>query len=107
MAAVPKSRTKAPQLTFDYDRKADVLYVIEGEPRPAEGEDLPGGIVRRYALDGDSPCGVTVIGYRHNQWPRKPGELAAIIAEHLSTDVDQVEIRLRDATAAGRVQVTS
>ena len=55
MAAVPKSLAKAPRLTVDYDRRNDVLYVLDGKPRPAEGEDLPGGIVRRYALDDNSP----------------------------------------------------
>ena len=95
MAVVPKSLTKAPRLTVDYDRREDVLYVVDGRPRPAEGEDLPGGIVRRYALDDNSPCGVTVIGYRRNQWSKKPREIAKVIADHLCTDVDQLERLLR------------
>lgn len=100
MAAVPKSRTKAPHLTIDYDRMDDVLYVLNGKPRPAEGEDLPGGIVRRYALDDNSPCGVTIIGYRLNRWPTRPRELAEIIADHLGEEIEQIEHLLHDATAA-------
>ena len=107
MATLPKSRTKAPRLTVDYDRREDVLYVLHGKPRPAEGEDLRGGIVRRYALDDNSPCGVTVIGYRRNQWPKKVRELAEVITEHFGTDVDQVERLLHDAAAASQAQIKS
>jgi hypothetical protein len=105
MAAVPKSQTKAPQLTADYDTNADVLYVSDGKPRAAEGEDLPGGIVRRYALDDDCPCGVTIIGYRCNQWPKKVREFAEIIADHLPADVDQVEQFLDAVTASNQAQI--
>ena len=107
MAAVPKSLAKAPRLTVDYDRRNDVLYVLDGKPRPAEGEDLPGGIVRRYALDDNSPCGVTIIGYRHNHWPKKVRELAEIIADHLPPDVDQVEQFLDAVTASTQAQIKS
>jgi hypothetical protein len=101
MAAVPKHRSKAPQLTADYDHNVDILYVVNGEPRPAEGEDLPNGIVYRYALDDNSPCGVTIIGYRANRWHEKPRDLAEIIADHLCADVDQVELLVLGAAAAG------
>ena len=107
MAAVPKSLAKAPRLTVDYDRREDVLYVVDGTPRPAEGEDFPGGIVRRYALDDNSLCGVTVIGYCRNQWPKKPREIAKVIADHLGADVDQVERLLRDVVAASEAQIKS
>jgi hypothetical protein len=107
MAAVPKPRTKAPRLRVDYDCRDDVMYVLNGKPRPAEGEDLPGGIVRRYALEDNSPCGVTIIGYRLNQWPKKPREIAEIIAVHLGEDVDQVERLLHGAAGAGHVQLKS
>jgi hypothetical protein len=107
MVAVPKSQPKAPQLTADYDTNADVLYVSDGRPRPAEGEDLLGGIVRRYALDDNSPCGVTIIGYRRNQWPKKVRELAETIADHLGADVDQVEQSLDAVTAAEKARVKS
>jgi hypothetical protein len=43
MATVPKSLSKGLRLTVDYDRSADVLYIANGKPRPAEGEGFPGG----------------------------------------------------------------
>jgi hypothetical protein len=107
MAAIPKSRTTAPRLTVDYDRRNDVLYVVDGRPRPGEGEDISGGIVLRYAVDDNSPCGVTVIGYRRNRWPKKPRELAEVIADHLGEDVDQVEQSLVAVTAAAKARVKS
>jgi hypothetical protein len=99
MAAIDKHSTSSAQMTADYDQDADVLYVLVGEPRAGEGEDLPGGIVRRYALDDATPCGVTVIGYHRNRWNRKPRELAQIVAEHLGADVEQVRSLVAFAAA--------
>ena len=86
MAAIDKHSSASARMTADYDRDADVLYVRVGEPRPAEGEDLPGEIVRRYALDDASACGVTIIGDHRNRWHRKPRKLARILAEHLDVE---------------------
>jgi hypothetical protein len=99
MAAIDSNSSPSAQMTADYDQHADVLYVLVGEPRPAEGEDLPGGIVRRYALDDAAPCGVTVIGYHRNRWHRKPRALAKIVAEHLSADVERVRSLVAMAAA--------
>jgi hypothetical protein len=99
MAAIDKHATASAQMTADYDQDADVLYVLVGEPRAAEGEDLPGGIIRRYALDDATPCGVTVVGYHRNHWNRKPRELAKIVAEHLGADVEQVRSLVAVAAA--------
>ena len=99
MAAVGKHALTSAQMTADYDQDADVLYVLVGEPRPAEGEDLPGGIVRRYALDDASPCGVTIIGYHRNRWHRKPRRLAKIVAEYLGADVERVKSLVAVAAA--------
>ena len=90
MAAIDKHSSASAQMTADYDQDADVLYVMVGDPRPAEGEDLPGEIVRRYALDDAASCGITVIGYHRNRWDRKPRRLAKIVAEHLGADVERV-----------------
>jgi|SRR6516165_5268135 len=89
MAAIDKHSSASARMTADYDRDADVLYVRVGEPRPAEGEDLPGGIVRRYALDDASACSVTIIGYHRNRWHRKPRKLAKILADHLGVDAER------------------
>jgi hypothetical protein len=99
MAAIDKHSTSPAQMTADYDQDADVLYVLAGQPRAAEGEDLPGGIVRRYALDDAAPCGVTVIGYHPNRWDQKPRELARIVAEHLGAGVERVRSLVAVAAA--------
>jgi hypothetical protein len=99
MAALDKHPSPAAQMTADYDQRADVLYVLVGDPRPAEGEDLQGGIVRRYALDDAAPCGVTVIGYHRNRWHRRPRQLAKIVAEHFGTDVERVRSLVAAAAA--------
>ncbi len=101
MAAVRKYRPKASQITVDYDRDVDVLYVAIGKPRPGEGEDRPGGIVYRYAVEDDTPCGLTIVGFRRNEWHTKPGDLAKLIADHLGADVTQIEPVIREATALG------
>jgi hypothetical protein len=100
MGAIDNRSTSSAPLTADYDQDADVLYVLAGEPRPAEGEDLPGGIIRRFALDDAAPCGVTVIGYHRNRWNRKPRELAKIVAAHLGADVEQVRSLVAVVAAA-------
>jgi hypothetical protein len=99
MAAPDKDPLAPAQMSADYDQDADVLYVLVGEPRPAEGEDLPGGIVRRYALDDASPCGITIIGYHRNRWHQKPRRLAKIVAEHLGADVERVRSLVAMAAA--------
>jgi hypothetical protein len=94
-------------MTADYDSNEDVLYVVVGEPRPAEGEDLSGGLVLRYALADNSPCGVTVIGYRRNHWPDKVRQLADIVAGHLQVDIDYVEGVLCTAATAAKACLKS
>jgi hypothetical protein len=101
MATVPKSLSKGLRLTVDYDRSADVLYIANGKPRPAEGEGFPGGIVRRYALEDNSACGVTVLGYCVNRWPERSRELAEIVADHLGGDVGHIQTLIRGAAGAG------
>jgi Protein of unknown function (DUF2283) len=74
------------QVTADYDRLVDVLYVTLGTPEgPVEGDGLPGGVELDYLPSDGSPCGVTVIGFRRNGWHEKLEALAEIIAHHLDT----------------------
>ena len=81
MDAVRDKIARSP--TVDYDPASDVLYVTAGAPVADEGEDRPGGIVLRYAWQGDAPSGVTVFGFVANGWPQKLDSLAIIIGEHL------------------------
>ena len=98
MAAVKK--TPNPALSIDYDAEADVLYLALGKPRPAEGQDGPNGLVYRYAIDDNAPCGVTIIGLRRNQWDGKPAELARLIAGHFAVDAGRIRALLRQSSAA-------
>jgi hypothetical protein len=36
-----------PQLDWDYDEEADVLYISVGKPRPALGVDIGEGVIVR------------------------------------------------------------
>jgi hypothetical protein len=99
MAAVRKHR--GVKVSVDYDRDVDVLYVAIGKPRPAEGEDRPRGVVYRYAMDDDAPCGVTIVGFRRNGWHEKLGELARFVAAQLGAEPEQVAALVRESTAAG------
>jgi hypothetical protein len=74
----------------DYDRAADVLYVSLGRPVPDEGEDRPRGIVLRFAVEGDRPTGVTVIGFRRNGWNNDLHSLSKLISRHLTIDSNGV-----------------
>lgn len=49
---------------WSYDGEADVLYVSPGEPKPAEGVDIGGGVIVRYDEESGEVVGVTVIGLR-------------------------------------------
>ncbi len=99
MAAVRKHL--AAKVSVDYDRDVDVLYVAIGKPCRAEGEDGPGGVVYRYAMDDNAPCGVTIVGFRRNGWPEKLGELAKLVADQLGAEKEQVETLVRESTPVG------
>ena len=53
-----------PELTFNYDRDVDVLYISVGSPKPARAEHFDDDILLRYALDSDEIVGMTVLGFR-------------------------------------------
>lgn len=53
------------QVTFDhaeYDAEYDVLYLYDGEPQPAEGEETPEGHVIRYMPGTYRIAGLTIHG---------------------------------------------
>jgi hypothetical protein len=78
------------RLTADYDRNADVLYVHLGAARPAEAEERPAGVLMRFGLDDDAPCGVTVMGVRKNGWLGRRSDLAALVADFLGESEDSI-----------------
>ena len=53
---------KPGQVTWDYDKEADTLYISFGEPRPALTLDLGSGILARYLEKTKEFVGFTIIG---------------------------------------------
>ena len=51
-------------LTWEYDDEADVLYISEGQPRPAITVDLGEGVLARFDEMGREVIGITVLGLR-------------------------------------------
>jgi hypothetical protein len=90
-------RIRQPDVTADYDRATDVLYLMRGSLRPVEGTGLAGGIELDYALEDGSPCGVTVIGFRRNGWHEKPDELAEIASRHFTESKDKLTKTIKRA----------
>lgn len=91
-----KSGTDSDKLVVNYDRHGDVLYISAGPPRPAEGEDYDNGIVLRYSMDGDIPCGVTAIGFKAYRWLDKLPEFVRIVSKHLSVAPRDVESAIKN-----------
>jgi hypothetical protein len=84
VAVTDKIAAASPRV--DFDHASDVVYISLGEPLPDEGEDRPGGAILRYALRGNSPSGVTIVGFAHNGWDQHLATLSEIIGQHLNVD---------------------
>ena len=54
----------AEDLRWNYDAKADVLYVSIGPPRAAVGVDIGEGTVLRYDESNKEVVGITLIGLK-------------------------------------------
>ncbi|MDB5643270.1 MAG: hypothetical protein JWN07_2587 [Hyphomicrobiales bacterium] len=87
-------------LSADYDARSDVFYIVLGEDGPVESEGAPEGVDLDFRLDTEEPCGVTVLGYRRDGWPKRLDELAGIAARHLAVSPDAVLSLIRHANAA-------
>jgi uncharacterized protein YuzE len=55
---------KPSDLSWEYDKDADVLYISVGNPRPAIGVDIGDGLVVRYDESNNEVVGLTVIGVK-------------------------------------------
>lgn len=50
-------------LTFDYDKKHDILYISVGDPRPSYSDEILPGVFLRRDLDTDEISGVTILKF--------------------------------------------
>ncbi len=53
-----------PQLNWEYDEEADVLYISVGKPRPAVGVDMGEGVIVRWDEHKREVVGLTILGLR-------------------------------------------
>jgi uncharacterized protein YuzE len=53
-----------PQLDWEYDEEADVLYISVGKPRPAVRVDIGEGVIVRWDEKKKEIVGLTIIGLR-------------------------------------------
>ncbi len=51
------------ELSWEYDKEADVLYISAGEPRPAEGIDIGEGVIVRIDPKTKEVVGLTIINF--------------------------------------------
>ena len=56
---------KPEQVSWEYDKEADVLYISFGKPQPALSLDLGSGIVARYLEKSQKVVGFTIIGLKN------------------------------------------
>ncbi|MFH1637026.1 MAG: DUF2283 domain-containing protein [Candidatus Woesearchaeota archaeon] len=52
---------KPKTVGWEYDEKADVLYISFGNPRPALTLDLGNGILARYDKESNNVVGFTIV----------------------------------------------
>jgi hypothetical protein len=76
----------------DYDRDGDVLYLHQGVPQPAEGEETPEGHVLRFAPGTDRIVGLTIVNAR---WLLdRDGRLVVTILEKVEVRAAELAPRL-------------
>lgn len=79
-----------------YDRDADMLYVSKNGPSHAVSEENEKGLLLRYTMDTDTPCGVTVISFR-SSWQLHQDELAQDVSAFLDIPFARVRSLLAGA----------
>jgi len=59
-----KMVSKPKEVSWEYDRDADVLYISFGKPQEAMTMDLGGGVLVRYLKNNKKIVGFTVVGMK-------------------------------------------
>lgn len=62
--ASPNILDRTSEITWDYDRGADVLYLSIGDPKPALGVDIGEGLILRYNEETEEIVGLTLVGLK-------------------------------------------
>jgi len=62
-------------LNYDYDEKADVLYVSFGEPREAECVEPEEGILLRIDMETKELVGYTIVHFRTRYAGESPAKI--------------------------------
>lgn len=55
---------ESDRVSLHYDAEADVLYLSFGDPQPALGLDIGGGVIARYVEETRQLVGFTFVGLR-------------------------------------------
>ena len=90
-------KRKLTQISADYDRDADVLYIAKGPIVPGYGDEGVDDLIFRYSLEDGSPIGVTIEGYSALQWDHRSELLAGIVAGHFGASPGDVVKALAEA----------
>lgn len=78
------------EVEASYDRDSDILYISKDRPEKALTEEDDNGLLLRYSLTTDRPCGVTVRSFR-TYWANHQNELAEQVSTFLSVSSIKVE----------------
>jgi uncharacterized protein YuzE len=78
------------EVSVSYDKDADVLYISKASPVAALTEEQDDGLLFRYSIEDDLPCGVTVMSFQ-NLWGQHRKELADRVSSFLNVPKDQTE----------------
>lgn len=92
-----RERVKVGRVVVDYDDRSDVLYVALDEPRAAESETSPDGLLLRYDMATGEPCGVTAI--RMALWRNRLPELSERVGHFLRISAGDVLKAVREGLA--------
>ena len=82
-------------LNYDYDEKADVLYVSFGEPREAECVELEEGILLRIDMETKELVGYTIVHFRTRfagKSPSKKIKIPLVLQEAIPEEIWELAV---------------
>jgi hypothetical protein len=79
---------KQNNISYNYDRLCDILYVSIGLPRPSYGGDISSGIIARYDMNTDELTGVTILDCKMRYLNNDPALLELTEKLAFPADID-------------------